>query len=218
LIVAFPTLRLHDDYFIIATLGFQMILFSLFNNWIGFTQGPLGIGNIPKLSIFGIIFDSNLRFALLTIGSALIAIFLTWRIAASPLGRLLRAIREDEIMVKAMGRNVLKLKLTVFVISGVMAAAAGSLYSHYMSYIDPSSFTIMESILVISMVIVGGAGSRGGPIVGAFALIAFPEIIRFLGLPNAVASNLRQIIYGLLLLIIIIIRPRGLLGRYGFGR
>lgn len=106
----------------------------------------------------------------------------------------------------------------MFAISAALAASAGSLYAHYISYIDPTSFTVMESILVLSMVIIGGAGSLWGPFVGASVLVILPEALRFMGLPTALAANARQIIYGSLLVIMMLFRPRGLVGRYGFGR
>ena len=92
------------------------------------------------------------------------------------------------------------------------------LFDLYITYIDPTSFTVMESILVISMVIIGGAGSPWGPVIGAVVLVTLPEALRFLGLPSAVAANLRQVIYGILLVLMMMVRPQGLVGRYGFGR
>jgi branched-chain amino acid transport system permease protein len=92
------------------------------------------------------------------------------------------------------------------------------LFDLYITYIDPTSFTVMESILVISMVIIGGAGSPWGPVIGAVVLVTLPEALRFLGLPSAVAANLRQVIYGILLVLMMMVRPQGLVGRYGFKR
>ena len=95
---------------------------------------------------------------------------------------------------------------------------AGSLYAHYITYIDPTSFTVMESILIVSMVIIGGAGSSWGPLIGAVVLVTLPEGLRFIGLPSVVAANLRQVIYGTLLVMMMMFRPRGLVGTYAFGR
>jgi branched-chain amino acid transport system permease protein len=217
-VVSLPSLRLHDDYFVIATFGFQMIVFSVFNNWTDFTQGPLGLAGIPKPSIFGWTVDSELGFIVLAMVTAALSYFVVRRIMISPFGRVLRAIREDEVFTQAMGKNTLLFKVAAFAVSAALAASAGSLYAHYITYIDPTSFTVMESILVISMVIIGGAGSRWGPLIGAVVLVALPEALRFIGLPSSVAANLRQIIYGALLVIMMMFRPRGLVGRYGFGR
>lgn len=216
LIVSLPSLRLHEDYFVIATFGFQIILFSIFNNWVNVTRGPLGIPGIPAPSILGWTFNSSTDFVVLTAIWAGCSYFIVRRLADSPFGRVLRAIREDEIFAQAMGKNTLRFKVTAFAVSAALAASAGSLYAHFITYIDPSSFTVMESILVISMVIIGGADSPWGPVVGALLLVTFPELLRFVGLPNSVAANLRQIFYGLLLVIMMMIRPSGLLGRYRF--
>jgi branched-chain amino acid transport system permease protein len=217
-VISLPSLRLHDDYFVIATFGFQMILFSIFNNWMEVTRGPLGIPGIPQPVIFGWHVDSHLDFFVLSAFFAAIAYFVVYRITSSPLGRVLHAIREDEVFAKAHGKNTLYFKVTAFAVSAALAAMAGSLYAHYITYIDPTSFTVMESILIISMVIIGGAGSTWGPLVGAFVLVTLPEALRFIGLPSAVAANLRQIIYGSLLVIMMMFRPRGLVGKYGFSK
>ncbi len=218
LLISIPSLRLHDDYFVIGTFGFQMILFSVFNNWMELTRGPLGIPGIPQPVIFGWHVSSHLDFLILGVGFAAIAYLVVWRITSSPFGRVLHAIREDEVFAKAHGKNTLYFKVTAFAVSAALAAMAGSLYAHYITYIDPTSFTVMESILIISMVIIGGAGSTWGPLVGAVVLVTLPEALRFVGLPSAVAANLRQIIYGSLLVIMMMFRPRGLVGKYGFSK
>jgi branched-chain amino acid transport system permease protein len=218
LVVSLPSLRLYGDYFIIATFGFQIILFSVFNNWMALTQGPLGISGIPQPVLFGFHVDTHSKFLILAAFFAAFAYLMVWRIIKSPFGRVLHAIREDEVFAKANGKNPHYFKVISFAISAALAASAGSLYAHYVTYIDPTSFTLTESILIISMVIVGGAGSLCGPFVGAIILVTLPEALRFVGLPGTVAANLRQIIYGSLLIIMMMFRPRGLVGRYGFGR
>lgn len=217
-IVSLPSLRLHDDYFVIATFGFQMILFSIFNNWMDVTRGPLGIPGIPQPVIFGWKVDSHLEFLLLSALFASFAYFVVYLLTSSPFGRVLHAIREDEVFAQSLGKNTLRFKVTAFAVSAALAAMAGSLYAHYITYIDPTSFTVMESILVISMVIIGGVGSLWGPLVGAVVLVTLPEALRFVGLPSSVAANLRQIIYGVLLVVMMMVRPKGLVGKYGFGR
>ncbi len=217
-IVSLPSLRLHGDYFLIATFGFQMILFGVLNNWIDLTHGPLGIPGIPQPVIFGWHVESNAEFLVLAVASATFAYFVVYLITSSPMGRVLHAIREDEVLAKAYGKNTSYFKITAFAVSAMLAAMAGSLYAHYITYIDPTSFTVMESILIISMVIIGGAGSLWGPLVGAFVLVGLPEALRFVGLPSAAAANLRQIIYGALLVLMMMFRPRGLVGKYGFSK
>jgi len=216
--VSLPSLRLHDDYFVIATFGFQMILFSIFNNWVELTRGPLGIPGIPQAVIFGWHVDTHGKFLVLSSVFAALAYLTVWRLATSPFGRVLHAIREDEVFAKSLGKNTLYFKVAAFAVSAALAASAGSLYAHYITYIDPTSFSVMESILVISIVIIGGAGSTWGPLIGAVVLVTLPEALRFIGLPSSVAANLRQIFYGALLVFMMMFRPRGLVGRYRFGR
>jgi branched-chain amino acid transport system permease protein len=218
LFISLVSLRLGSDYFVIATFGFQMILFSVFNNWMELTRGPLGIPGIPQPVIFGWHVTSHLDFLILAAAFACFAYFVVYRLTSSPFGRVLHAIREDEVFAKAHGKNTLRFKVTAFAVSAALAASAGSLYAHYITYIDPTSFTVMESILIISMVIIGGAGSLWGPLVGAIVLVTLPEALRFVGLPSAVAANLRQIIYGSLLVVMMMFRSRGLVGKYGFNK
>lgn len=218
LIVSLPSLRLHDDYFVIATFGFQMILFSVFNNWMDLTRGPLGIPGIPQPVIFGWHVTTHLDFLILAAIFAYFAYFVVNRLSSSPFGRVLHAIREDKVMAGSLAKNTLCYKVTAFAVSAALAAMAGSLYASYITYIDPTNFTVMESILVLSMVIIGGAGSKWGPVIGAVVLVVLPEALRFVGFPSAIAANMRQIIYGALLVIMMMFRSRGLVGKYGFGR
>jgi branched-chain amino acid transport system permease protein len=218
LIVSFPSLRLHGDYLVIATFAFQVILFSVLNNWMEITRGPLGIPGIPEPVILGWHITSHGDFLILAGGFAAFAYLAVYLLTSAPFGRVLHAIREDELFAKAHGKNILYFKVTAFATSAALAALAGSLYAHYITYIDPTSFTIMESILIISMVIIGGAGSVSGPLVGALVLVTLPEALRFVGLPSATAANLRQIIYGTLLVVMMMFRPRGLIGKYSFAK
>jgi branched-chain amino acid transport system permease protein len=219
LLVSIPSLRLYDDYFVIATFGFQMILFSIFNNWMDMTQGPLGISAIPAPTIIpGVVVDTRARFAALAILIAVLAAIAVNRLASSAFGRVLRSIRENESFARSFGKNTFRFKVYAFAISAALAGAAGSLYAHYYRFIDPTSFSVTESILVIAMVIIGGAASRWGPIIGAGLLVVLPEGLRLVGLPNSVAAGLRQVVYGTLLALLMAVRPRGLVGQYDLGR
>jgi branched-chain amino acid transport system permease protein len=120
------------------------------------------------------------------------------------------------VFAQASGKNVAAYKVQVFMLGAGLASVAGVLYAHYISFIDPTSFTVMESIFIISIVIIGGAGSLWGPVIGAVVLVTVPEALRFIGLPSAVAANLRQILYGGLLVAFMMWRPQGLLGEYAF--
>lgn len=207
LLVSIPSVRLHGDFFVVASLGFQIIAFSVFNNWMELTRGPLGIPGIPQPVVFGWQVDSNVEFVGLVTVIAMMTYLIVWRITTSPFGRVLHAIREDEVVAKAMGKNTLRFKVTVFAVSAALAASAGGLYAHYITYIDPTSFTIMESILIISMVIIGGAGRLWGSLIGAIVLVTLPELLRFVGLPSSMAASVRQIVYGVLLVVMMMLRP-----------
>lgn len=215
-IIGFPSLRLKGDYLALATFGFAVIVYSILKNWISLTRGPMGLPGIPKPSIFGFEFDSIISYLVLVATLAALTTFVVRRIVKSPFGRVLKAIREDETAALAMGKDVIKYKILVFVIGAFFAGIAGSLYAHYITFIDPSSFTIMESILILLMVVFGGMASIPGSILGAVILILFPELLRFLGLPNSIAASTRQMIYGLLLVILMLKRPKGLIGEYEF--
>ena len=193
-----------------------MIVFNVLNNWVSFTGGPMGLPGIPQPTFFGLTVSSHFGFLVLVSFFCALILWITHRIVRSPFGRVLKTIREDEVFAQAAGKNVAAYKVLVFVIGAGMAAVAGVMYAYYISFIDPTSFTVMESIFIISIVIIGGAGSMWGPVLGAVVLVVLPELLRFVGLPSAVAANMRQIIYGGLLVAMMMWRPQGLLGEYAF--
>jgi branched-chain amino acid transport system permease protein len=186
------------------------------NNWVDLTGGPMGLPGIPQPVIFGWVVDSHIDFLLLSGFFAASVFLICRRIVNSPLGRILKSIREDETFTSAAGKSIAFYKVLIFSISAGMASIAGVLYANYITFIDPTSFTVMESIFIISIVIIGGAGSLWGPVVGSIVLVSLPELLRFVGLPSSVAANIRQILYGSLLVVFMIWRPRGLVGNYSF--
>jgi len=215
-IIGMPSLRLKGDYLALATFGAGMIVYSIAKNWVSLTRGPMGLPGIPGFSVFGFSLDSTWSYLILVIVFTLVTVFVLQRLVGGAYGRVLRSIREDEIASETLGKYVAKYKLQVFVVGAFFAGIAGSLYAHYITFIDPSSFTVMESITILLMVIFGGMGSIKGSLVGAIMLVMFPEMLRFLGMPSSVAAPMRQMIYGLLLVVFMIKRPQGLLGKYRF--
>ncbi|MCD6400066.1 branched-chain amino acid ABC transporter permease [candidate division WOR-3 bacterium] len=215
-VIGYPAVRLKGDYLALATFGMGVIVYSIAKNWVSLTRGPMGLPGIPGFSIFGIQLSEIWSYLLLVLIFVAITIFVINRIVNSPFGRILRSIREDEIASEALGKNTTKYKLLVFIIGAFFAGIAGSLYAHYITFIDPSSFTVMESITILLMVIFGGMGSISGSIVGAVALVVFPELLRFLGMPSSIAAPMRQMIYGLLLVVLMLKRPQGIMGVYKF--
>ncbi len=192
-----------DDYYIIITLGIQVVIFSIMNNWQEVTRGPLGIPGIPSFEVFGFAFESKISFLLLSAFFAGLVWFILHHISSSPFGRVLRALSEDEVYTKSLGKNVSQAKVVSFVISGMLASIAGVLYAHYISYIDPTSFTIDESIFILSIVIIGGMRNLKGIFLAAAFLVLLPEALRFVGMPSSIAANMRQIIYGIALVLVI---------------
>lgn len=212
-LVSFASIKLKGDYFVLATLGFQMIVYTVLYNWTDVTRGPYGIPGIPSVKLLGIWSVSGVwsYFFLTTVISVLVA-YLFKTIKYSPYGRVLRALRNDEHSVAAMGRNPIAFKSWAFFLSAAFSGLAGLIYASYVSYIDPTSFTLDESIFIISALFIGGTGNIRGPIFGALFVVILPEILRFVGMPDAIAANMRQIIYGLALIIIMYFRPQGLWG------
>lgn len=215
-LVGIPSLRIKDDYFVIATFAFQIITFSILNNLVSITGGPLGLAGIPRPSILGITLSTHFHFLLFVGILCFITFWLSSCIVKSPFGRVLKAIREDELFAQSVGKNVAAYKVVIFMFGAGLAAIAGVMYATYISYIDPTSFTVMESIFIISMVILGGGGNLWGSVIGAVVLITLPEVLRFIGLPNAIAANIRQMLYGSLLVVFMIWRPQGIVGEYSF--
>lgn len=215
-VVGIPSLRLRDDYFAVGTFAFQVLVFNIFNNLSSFTGGPMGLSGIPQLSAFNYTVTSRVDYMIVVALAALCVFCVTHRIVVSPFGRVLKGIREDEMFAQSAGKDVVSYKVVVCVIGGAIAGVAGALYAYYVSYIDPTSFTVAESIFIVCIVIIGGAGSVWGPVVGSILLVVLPEALRFIGLPSQVQANGRQIIYGGLLVAFIIWRPSGLVGKYRF--
>lgn len=209
LIVSTIALRTVDDYFIIITLGIQVVIFSLMNNLMKVTNGPLGIPGIPAIKIFGLEFDSKISFLLLTALFAVLIFLLLRYVTRSPFGLVLKGLSEDEIFVKSLGKSVYTAKIITFTLSAMLAAIPGVLYAHYVTYIDPTSFTVDESIFILAIVIIGGMRSLWGAAVSAAFLVVLPEALRFLGMPNSIAANMRQIIYGGILVLMMFRYSKG---------
>ena len=206
--------RFRGDYYALGSLGFNVIIFSIFLNWQSLTRGPLGIPGISKPELFGINFFSNFSFLILALLFLVIVYFVSRFIANSSFGRVLKAIREDEKAIQVFGYNTQYFKLAIFVISATMASIAGSFYASYITFVDPSSFTLMESIFILAIIILGGLADLKGSILGALFLILLPEVLRFVGFPSDIAAQMRQVIYGLILILLILYRPQGFIGEY----
>lgn len=206
--------KFSGDYYALGSFGFNIIVFSVFINWQDLTKGPFGIPGISRPILPGINFSSNFSFLILAFLFLIAAYLISRSIVMTSFGRILKAIREDEKAIQVFGYNTLYYKLIIFVISAGITAIAGSLFASYISFIDPSTFGLQESIFILAIIILGGLANLKGSVLGALFLISIPEILRFVGFPNEIAAQMRQVIYGLILLILMLYRPQGLLGEY----
>ncbi len=202
------------DYYALASLGFNVIMFSIFLNWQDVTRGPLGIAGIPRPGVLGFAFASNTSFLILSVAALALVYLISRSVVNSSFGRVIKAVREDERAIEVFGYKVLWYKLVSFVIGAMIAAVGGALYATYIGYIDPSTFLMNESIFIFSIVILGGLASLRGTVIGAAILILLPEVLRFVGFPDEIAAQMRQVAYGLMLILLMLYRPEGLLGEY----
>jgi branched-chain amino acid transport system permease protein len=224
LAVSIPAWRFKGDFFMMISLAVQTLLFSLLYNWSNpdaelgtwsnLTNGPFGISGVAKPNLWGLQLQSIGGVASLAFTMSIVCALIVWLLVSSPWGKLLQAIRDDELVAKGLGKNTNLVKVQVFAIACGMASIAGAIYASYVGYIDPSSATLDESILMTCMVLVGGIGNFRGPLVGAFVLLAIPELLRFAAIPAEIAANIRLMLYGLLLVLMMHFRPQGLAGNY----
>ncbi len=206
LLIGLPTLRLSGSYLSIVTLGFGEITRLVLLNWEGVTNGALGIKNIPRPSVFGLelTLTNNGLYYLMLILVVLIAVA-CYLIINSKIGRAFISIKEDELASTLMGIKTTHYKLLAFVLSAFISGIAGSFYAHMIRFIEPNSFTFDTSILIISIVILGGMGTIRGMFLGSAILVAFPEVLRPL-------QAYRFVVYGLILVVMMRFRPQGALG------
>ena len=202
-IIGVPSLKLKGHYLAMATLGFGEIVYIIFNELSCLTGGPSGMTGIPYLSIGGFSLDTDFRFYCLLWIVILIFIILSLNIVNSRIGRALRAIHGNETAARCMGINVPKYKVQIFVLSAIMASLAGSFYAHFVTFISPSSFGFMQSIMLATMVVIGGMSEIWGACLGAIILTILPEYLH-------IFHDYEILIFGIILMIIMILMPKGL--------
>lgn len=205
LVIGIPALKLTGAYLAIVTLGFNEIVRMGALNWVGLTRGPMGLPGIPAPNLLFVTIHTPRGFYYLILAMLLATGTIVYRLLHSATGRAFVAIREDAVAAEAMGIHLLRYKTIAFATSALIAGMAGSFYGHYASFIDPQGFSFQESIQMLSMVVLGGLGSFFGPLAGAALLVSIPELLRG-------AQDYRMILHGLVLVIIMLVRPQGLLG------
>ena len=231
-LIGAPTLRLRGDYLAIVTLGFGEIVRIFLNNLnrpVNITNGPQGITLIDPLAAGGVALNQTHTFAGITLAPvhgyyfvflacAAISIFISLRLENSRIGRAWIAIREDELAAAAMGINTRNIKLLAFAMGATFGGVAGGLFASFQGFISPESFTLLDSIMVLCMVVLGGMGNVGGVVLGAVLLTALPEALRYaaplqknwLGEVYVDPSDLRMLLFGLALVLMMLFRPAGL--------
>ncbi|MDH4585729.1 high-affinity branched-chain amino acid ABC transporter permease LivM [Pseudomonas sp. BN415] len=231
-LLGFPVLRMHGDYLAIVTLGFGEIIRLILNNWLSFTGGPNGMsvpaptflglefgrrakdGGVPFHEFFGVAYNPNLKFLFIYVVLFLVVmlvLYIKHRLTRMPVGRAWEALREDEIACRAMGLNHVLVKLSAFMLGASTAGLAGVFFASYQGFVNPSSFTFFESALILAIVVLGGMGSTVGVVIAAFVLTVAPELLRTF-------ADYRVLLFGVLMVLMMIWRPRGLIriSRTGF--
>jgi branched-chain amino acid transport system permease protein len=212
-LIGIPTLRLGGDYFILALFGFQSIITDLILNLEPLTNGPFGIRGVPRPSIGSYVVPSGLGILLFTALGTAIVFFIHWRFVTAPMKAMLHAIRDDETVALALGIDVVRNKILIFALGGGFAAFAGALAVFYFRFVGAGSFTLETMILLWAMVFVGGSCSILGAFVGPALLVLFPELFRFIGDIGVDVATTQEALYGLLLVLLMLYRPQGLVGR-----
>lgn len=214
LIIGYVSLRFRSDLFIFATLGFQMIVFSVLYNWNQLGHGSFGISGIPRPSVLGWTIHQPSEYALLTWSVTAVISGALFVLYQSPYGLSLKALREDERAAESLGIPAFRQHLSAFVIAGTCAGIAGAFFASYVTYIDPTSFSLSESIFIVTLMLLGGTGNIKGPFTGVLVMVLLPEALRFAGLPPTAAPNVREILYGAILIALMFWRSQGLAGEY----
>ena len=230
-LLGLPVLRLRGDYLAIVTLGFGEIIRIFVNNLdqpVNITNGPKGIGQIDSVKVFGFDLAKRHEFFGFDVASVtmyyylflvlvLFTVLICYRLQDSRIGRAWMAIREDEIAAKAMGINVRNMKLLAFGMGASFGGVSGAMFAAFQGFVSPESFSLMESVMIVAMVVLGGLGHIPGVILGAVLLSALPEALRYVAGPlqemtggRLDASILRQLLIALAMIVMMLLRPRGL--------
>ena len=207
--------RFRDDIYVLVSFGFAIIAFNVFLNARGLTRGAFGIHEIARPQLGGWTLNGELEFMLFVLAILAVVMVIAWFIVSSSFGRVLTAIREDEEAIEVFGYRTTHYKLAIWVMSAMIAGLAGGLFASWTSFIDPFSFILLESILLVSIVILGGLATIWGSLLGAMAFVLLEEGMRFLPfMPSEFIGQARQAVLGILLVLLMLFRPQGLVGKY----
>jgi branched-chain amino acid transport system permease protein len=215
-VITYFSIRLKDLYFTLATLAFQIVVFTVLYNWEKVTGGSYGISEIPVVSLWGYQLSGTSDYAILggIFTFSVIAFFYFFQ--KTPFVRLLECIRDRELGAITLGKNISYYKFICNSIAAAFIAVAGSLFVVNNRYIDATSFTLSESILIVNMILIGGTGNLIGPIFGACFYVLLPELTRLIPISSTQGASLQMIIYSLVLILVVRFRPNGLFGKFKF--
>jgi len=202
--IGIPTLKLEGHYLVMATLGFNVIVYIVMLQLEPVTGGPSGFSGIPRLEVSGFLFDSDRKYYYLLWAVTIGALLLSLNLIHSRIGRAMAALRQNEIAARCAGIDTEAYKVKIFVLSAAMASLAGSLYAHYITFISPGTFSFFYSLQVVTMVLVGGMGSLWGSVFGALVLTLLPEALH-------AVKEYNVLVYGLILMGVLVFFPHGLL-------
>ncbi|QRG06957.1 branched-chain amino acid ABC transporter permease [Xanthobacter dioxanivorans] len=213
LCLALPALRVRGEYFVAASLGLQMMASTLFAEAHGFTGGVGGLVGIPPARILGFDVASPDAFLVLALACLALTLLAVRTLMRGSFGRSLMALRDSESAAEAFGKDVRALKTLAVVIGCFFVGIAGALFAFHMAFVNVESFTLEQSVVLMAMVIIGGAGTLTGPLVGVIALLSLPAALSFLPfIPSTQIGTVQQFIYGALMTLLMIFRPSGLVG------
>lgn len=199
LLIGAISLKLEEDYFAIGTIAFSSVVTALLINWKSLTRGVLGIPGIPRPELYGIDFYNNTNFLILVFSSAVIVQAILYVLLRNSYGRTLRAQAECIQAANALGKNAVRAKIFSFIIASCAAGLAGAYYAYYINYIDPTSFSLVEMIFVLTIIVVGKPGSFWGVIASTIFLVLIPEPLRFIDIPPSILGPMRQMLYSCIL-------------------
>ncbi len=204
--MSLPAIRVTGDYLLIASIGFQLGLLQIIKN-VEFTGGDAGLSNIPPA------FSGASRaelFAAIALALGLAVVLLIRWIVRGPYGAIITAMRDDELALLALGRNVTRIKVVILALGSGLAGLAGGVYAFYYQYLSPSQFDVLQSAAILTMVVIGGMGTALGPVIGTFLLLGLPQAITFLQLPPSIMAPFQGILFCTLVLLFILLRPQGI--------
>ena len=205
--------KLSGNYLALATLGFNYVVYTILVNWMSFTGGPVGISGIPRPSFFGWKIATQPEYLFLSAMVSFLIFFFIAYLSKSRFGKVLNAVRDDELAAMALGKNTHKVKVQAMMLSAAFCGVAGSLFAHFITFIDPSLVSVTEVIFILSIVILGGIADNRGTLLATGIIVSLPEALRFVHLPNSAVGPLRQMIFSLILILILLYRPKGLFGK-----